>query len=75
MAYTFNREEQAQKKAEAIAQAHPELKPEVFTPSGRAPYLVALGGWMSVDQASSLKSKARFDGMPRDIYTQNYRER
>ena len=75
VAYTFNREEQAQKKAEAIAQVHPDLKPEVFTPSGRAPYLVALGGWMSVDQASALKSKARSDGLPQDIYTQNYHGR
>ena len=73
VAYTFNREEQAQRKVEAIAQAHPTLKPEVFTPSGRAPYLVALGGWMSVDEAAALKEKARSEGMPRDIYTQNYR--
>ena len=73
VAYTFNREEQAQRKVEAIAQTHPALKPEVFTPSGRAPYLVALGGWMSVDEAAALKSKARSEGMPRDIYTQNYR--
>lgn len=72
VAYTFNREEQAQRKVEAIAQVHPELKPEVFTPSGRPPYLVALGGWMSVDQASALKSKARSDGLPHDIYTQNF---
>ncbi len=75
VAYTFNREEQAQRKVEALAQVHPELKPEVFTPSGRAPYLVALGGWMSVDQASALKSRARSEGLPHDIYTQNYRAR
>ena len=73
VAYTFNREEQAQRKVEAIGQLHPELKPEVFSPSGRAPYLVALGGWMSVDQASALKSRAKSEGLPQDIYTQNYR--
>ena len=73
VAYTFNREDQARRKAEAIAQVHPALKPEVFTPSGRAPYLVALGGWMSIDEAAALKAKARSEGMPRDIYTQNYR--
>ncbi len=73
VAYTFNREEAAQKKAEAIAQVHPALKPEVFTPSGRPPYLVALGGWMTVEQASALKAKARAEGLPHDIYTQNYR--
>ena len=73
VAYTFNREEAAQKKAAAIAQVHPALKPEVFTPSGRPPYLVALGGWMTVEQASALKAKARAEGLPQDIYTQNYR--
>lgn len=73
VAYTFSREEQAQKKAEAIAAAHPVLKPEVFTPSGRAPYLVVLGGWMSVDEASAMRAKARTQGMPRDLYSQNFR--
>ena len=73
VAYTFNREEAAQKKVDAIAQTHPALKPEVFTPSGRPPYLVALGGWMSVEQAEAMKAKARAEGMPRDMYAQNYR--
>ncbi len=73
VAYTFNREEAAQKKVASIAQAHPALKPEVFTPSGRPPYLVALGGWMTVDQANALKAIARSEGLPHDIYTQNYR--
>lgn len=73
VAYTFNREEAAQKKAQAIAQSHPELKPEVFTPSGRPPYLVALGGWMSVDQAKAFKATASRDGLPRDMYTQNFK--
>ncbi len=73
VAYTFNREEAAQKKVQAIGEVHPALKPEVFTPSGRAPYLVALGGWMTVEQAAALKAKARSEGLPQDIYTQNYR--
>ena len=73
VAFTYNREEQAQHKADAIAQQHPDLRPEVFAPKGRAPYLVALGGWMSVDEASALRNRARSEGLPRDTYTQNYR--
>ena len=73
VAYTFNREEAAQKKVLTIGQTHPELKPEVFTPNGRPPYLVALGGWMSVEQAAALKSKASREGLPRDMYTQNFK--
>ena len=73
VAYTFNREEAAQKKAQMIAQSHPELKAEVFTPTGRSPYLVVLGGWISVDQAAALKVKASHDGLPRDMYTQNFK--
>lgn len=72
VAFTYNREDQAAQKARAIAAQHPGLKPEVFSPSGRAPYLVTLGGWMSADQASSLRSKARSEGLPRDSYMQNY---
>ncbi len=73
VAYTFNREEAAQKKVQMLVETHPELKPEVFTPTGRPPYLVALGGWMSVEQAAGLKSKAAHDGLPRDMYTQNFK--
>jgi hypothetical protein len=72
IAYTYNHESQAKEKAGTIAQRHPELRPEVFTPSGRAPYLVAIGGAMSRDDAFSLARKARGEGLPRDIYAQNY---
>lgn len=73
VAFTYNREAQAEQKAQAIAAKHPGLKPEVFSPSGRAPYLVTVGGWMSADRAAALKSKARAEGLPRDVYAQNYR--
>ncbi len=73
VAFTYNREEQAAQKAHAIATQHPALKPEVFSPNGRAPYLVTLGGWMSVEEASALRNKARAQGLPRDMYKQNYR--
>jgi len=73
VAYTYNREAQAQQKATSVAAKHPELKPEVFTPNGHAPYLVTVGGTMSRDEAFALVKKAKSDGLPRDIYAQNYR--
>jgi hypothetical protein len=75
VAFTYNHESQAQQKAAAIAQKHSELRPEVFTPNGRAPYLVTVGGAMSRDEAFALARKARSEGLPRDMYAQNYRGR
>jgi eukaryotic-like serine/threonine-protein kinase len=75
VAFTYNRESQAQQKAAAIAQKHSDLRPEVFTPNGRAPYLVTVGGLMSRDEAFALARKARSEGLPRDSYAQNYRGR
>lgn len=72
IAYTYNREDQAQKKSATIAHKHSELHPEVFTPSGHAPYLVAIGGTMSRDEAFALAKKVRRQGLPRDTYAQNY---
>jgi hypothetical protein len=74
VAYTYNREAQAQQKAASVAAKHPELKPEVFTPNGHAPYLVAVGGTMGRDEAFALVKKAKREGLlPRDSYAQNYR--
>ncbi len=72
VAYTYNRENQAQHKAEAVARRHPDLHPEVFTPNGHAPYLVTVGGKMSRDEAFALARKVRSEGLPRDTYAQNY---
>ncbi len=74
VAYTYNREAQAQQKAASVAAKHPELKPEVFTPNGHAPFLVAVGGTMSRDEAFALVKKAKREGLlPHDSYAQNYR--
>ncbi len=73
IAYTYNREDQAQKKSATVAQKHSELQPEVFTPTGHAPYLVAIGGAMSRDEAFALARKVRSEGLPRDTYAQNYK--
>jgi hypothetical protein len=75
VAFTYNRQDQAEQKARTIGAQHPVLRPEVYSPSGRAPYLVTLGGWMSKGQASALRSRARSKGLPRDMYMQNYRGR
>lgn len=72
VAYTYNRQDQAQKKAAEVARKHPELRPEVFKPDGRSPYLVAIGGVMNRDEAIVLAKRARSLGLPRDTYAQNY---
>jgi eukaryotic-like serine/threonine-protein kinase len=73
IAFTYNQEEQARQKVAAIAQEHPDLNPTVFTPTGHAPFLVALGGPMSRAEAFALSGKAKREGLPRDTYAQNYR--
>jgi cytoskeletal protein RodZ len=71
IAYTYNREKDAQKKQSALSRKHPGLQAEVFTPNGRAPYLVTLGGWMSQEEAFALAKRARSEGLPRDTYATN----
>lgn len=75
VAFTYNRQDQAQKKASTLAQQYPTLSPAVFSPSGRAPWLVTIGGTLERDQAYALARKARSLGLPRDTYAQNYSER
>jgi len=72
IAYTYNREEQAKEKAQSVASHDPGLSPEVFTPTGKAPYLVSLGGPMSYDDATAFRKKAIAAGLPHDTYIQNY---
>ena len=73
VAFTYNREDQARQRAAEIAQSHPDLNPGVFTPSGHAPFLVTLGDPMSRESAFALSGKAKREGLPRDVYAQNYR--
>ena len=44
VAFTYNRQDQAQKKASTLSHSHPDLHPEVFSPRGKAPFLVTVGG-------------------------------
>jgi hypothetical protein len=75
VAYTYNRQDQAQHKADQLAQKDAALRPEVFSPRGGAPYLVTLGGAMTRQDAAAFREKAAGEGLPRDIYIQNYEGR
>jgi len=75
IAFTYNQQNQAQAKADRLAQRNPSLHFEVFSPRGRAPYLVAVNGFMSREQAMALRGQLRSHGFPRDIYAQNYKGR
>ncbi len=70
--YTYNNRVQAQKMSAAIDAKHPGLRPQVFAPSGHAPYLVTVGGVMSKRDALAWVRKSRRSGLPRDTYAQNY---
>ncbi|HLI85044.1 MAG TPA: hypothetical protein VKV17_14070 [Bryobacteraceae bacterium] len=74
IAYTYSSHQAAERKAAAITEKWPEAAAEVFRPKGtrRTPYLVALGGWMTRDEAVRLLKAARGKGLPRDTYIQNY---
>ena len=73
VAFTYNHEEQARDKVAALAKAHPDLRFGVFAPAGHSPYLVTIGGSMSREEAFALSGKAKREGLPRDVYAQNYR--
>ncbi len=74
IAYTFNRQKDAQRKANDLNRRHSRFKAEVFSPSGKSSvYLVSLGGTMSREEAMRLKQRAISSGMPRDTYAQNFR--
>ncbi|MBB5065011.1 protein kinase domain-containing protein [Granulicella mallensis] len=70
--FTYNRRTDAEKKVSDLAHSHPELEPEVFTPSGHAPFLVSIGKSMDRDAAYALARHSRSLGLPRDTYAQNY---
>ena len=73
--FEYSKRGQAEHKAQTLNEKRPELHAEVFTPKGnRAPYLVALGGFMTYDEAERVKRQARAAGMPRDTFVRNYRQ-
>jgi eukaryotic-like serine/threonine-protein kinase len=74
VAYTYSREEAAQRKATELAAQYPKLEPQVFSPTGHAPYLVTLGGGMNRQEAFARRDAARTAGMPSDTYAMNFRK-
>ncbi len=68
IAYTYNYEEQARAKAQDLQKRYFALQPHVFTPTGHAPYFVALGSGLAQDQANALRHQALRAGLPGDIY-------
>ncbi len=75
VAFTYNREEQAKKKASSLSQKLPGLKPEAFSPNGKGPWLVTVGGPLDRDAAYALAHRASSLGLPHDTYAQNYKVR
>jgi hypothetical protein len=72
IAYTYNHEQQAQAKAIQLQQKYVNLQPQVFSPTGHAPYFVALGGPLDSSSAYALRNRARQSGLPRDTYARNF---
>jgi hypothetical protein len=72
VAYTYNHQEQAWKRAADLRRRHSSLHPEVFSPSGQAPWLVTLGSAMSQSDADATLRQARRAHLPRDSYTRFY---
>ena len=72
IAFTYNHKADAEKKVSSLALSHPDLQPVVFTPNGHAPYLVSIGGVMDRDAAYAFARRSRSQGLPHDIYAQNY---
>ncbi|SEB48839.1 hypothetical protein [Terriglobus roseus] len=72
IAYTYNYEQQAQAKAEQLRRKYVALQPQVFSPTGHAPYFVALGGPSDSVSALALRNHARQVGLPRDTYARNF---
>jgi len=75
VAFTYNRQDQAQQKVLSLAQKLPTFSPAVFSPNGRTPWLVTIGGALDRDAAYALARKARSLGLPRDTYVQDYKVR
>ena len=71
--YTYNHQQDADKKARELLTKHPDLGAQVFSPSSSGgPYLVIAGGKLNREAAASMRQRALREGMPRDSYIQNY---
>ena len=72
--YTYTHESAAQRKAAEMAAQYSQFQPQVFSPTGHAPFLVVLGGGMNRQDAFTRREAALAAGLPKDTYAQNYRK-
>ena len=72
IAYTYNSERLAQARVTQLRQRYVKLQPQVYSPTGHAPFFVALGGPSDAAGAMMLRNRARQAGMPRDTYARNF---
>jgi hypothetical protein len=70
--YTYGQQSAADARADAINKKYPQLHAQTFTPTGKSPFLVTVGGAMSRTDAARFRRTALSLGMPRDTYAQNY---
>lgn len=73
VAYTYNRQDQAQHKADEINHDHPDLNAAAYQPQGDTEHhLVVFGGEMDRQGAQSMLEKAHSEGFGGDVYIQNF---
>lgn len=72
VAYTYNRQDQARTKAARVERRHAGFHPQIFSPSGHAPFFVSLGGPMTEGEANAVWRRARRSGLPRDTFVRRY---
>lgn len=71
---TYNRLEDARKRAKSIKSRWPQFAADVHSPTpNRPPYLVTIGANLSKEAAVHLQRKAIGAGLPRDTYFQSFR--
>ena len=72
IAYTYNQQAPAEAQVAKLNRRHPGLQATVFSPHGKAPYLVALSGPVSEPQAREIMKRVRRTGAPRDTFIRRY---
>ena len=73
VAYTYRGQTKASDMVAKISGKHSDLDAEVFSPPGRGTvYLVTVGGAMDHDAAVKMRNQAQREGLPADIYVQNF---
>jgi hypothetical protein len=72
VAFSYAQASQARKRVSALTRSHYEYRPQVFTPTGDAPYLVTLGGPMSREEALAVMQQARDEGIAMGARAEDY---